>query len=288
MPDLTQSFTGMKLFGPDENTVGCAVRQTFRSQIIPLSGRQVACMIRDGYEIQSYGLSSQCLAFCGLTIFIRIIGEGPVEIPVDDPNSKFLVKWKSSLEYGDVACVRLFRGDSSTGGYPDNVWEIFPLDYEGADESMEVSSFLSVPGENVYFRVQAYTYDPYGSLPVPGDVSNVSYDTVVNDYQYCAYTNPIWITAGDPVPTPTPEPVNTPTPIPTNTPVCINDGDVDQNDVLTSGDSQLAFQIALFMFTPTDEERCAADCNGSGTVTADDAQNIFLAALEMGSCNDPM
>ena len=72
------------------------------------------------------------------------------------------------------------------------------------------------------------------------------------------------------------------------TPNCIHDGDVDFNGILTAGDAQIAFEIALELYTPTVEEECAADCDASGTVTAGDAQTIFLGALGMDSCVDPI
>jgi hypothetical protein len=79
-------------------------------------------------------------------------------------------------------------------------------------------------------------------------------------------------------------PVSTPTP----TPDCINSGDVNNDGTITAGDAQVAFQIALAMFSPTPEQECRADCDGSGTVTAGDAQIIFRVALGMGdSCSDP-
>jgi len=79
-----------------------------------------------------------------------------------------------------------------------------------------------------------------------------------------------------------------PTPTPTVPPECINHGDVSLDGEITAGDAQLAFQIALMMFTPTFEEECAADCNGDEEVTAGDAQGVFMAALGMASCADPL
>jgi hypothetical protein len=76
-------------------------------------------------------------------------------------------------------------------------------------------------------------------------------------------------------------------PTPTQNP-CINNGDVNDDGVITAGDAQLAFQIALGMIIPTYEEACAADCNGDDQVTAGDAQMIFLAALGSASCVDPI
>ncbi|MCD4652538.1 hypothetical protein K8T06_01225, partial [bacterium] len=81
-----------------------------------------------------------------------------------------------------------------------------------------------------------------------------------NSVTYCGWNIDdveIWADGGAIEPTPTPTPVE-----------CINHGDVDLNGELTAGDAQLAFQIALMMYTPSYEEECAADCNGDSEVTA--------------------
>lgn len=75
---------------------------------------------------------------------------------------------------------------------------------------------------------------------------------------------------------------------PTPTPPCPHTGDVNQDSALTAEDAQLAFQIVLWVYLPTWDEACAADCNGDGEYTAGDAQGIFLAALGMGLCEDPV
>jgi subtilisin family serine protease len=80
-------------------------------------------------------------------------------------------------------------------------------------------------------------------------------------------------------------PCEEPTPTPN---LCIHDGDVDMNGVISAGDAQMAFQIALGMIIPTYEEECAADCNGNGVVSAGDAQQIFLTALGADTCVDPL
>ncbi|MBN1296367.1 S8 family serine peptidase [bacterium] len=69
---------------------------------------------------------------------------------------------------------------------------------------------------------------------------------------------------------------------------CINNGDVNLDGSLTSGDAQMAFFIALGTITPTYEEECAADCTGDGSVTAGDAQAIFQTVLGITSCVDPL
>ncbi len=97
----------------------------------------------------------------------------------------------------------------------------------------------------------------------------------------------------EPIPDPgfyycmTPTPGTPGTPGPTATPVCAHTGDVNQVDGITTGDAQLAFQIALGYFNPTYPEYCAADCNGNGEITSSDAQQIFSAVFG-GVCVDPL
>ncbi len=67
---------------------------------------------------------------------------------------------------------------------------------------------------------------------------------------------------------------------------CTNDGDVSGDGIISAGDAQQAFYIALGALTPTPTEYCAADCNGDGTVSAGDAQLIFYMALGSGHCVD--
>lgn len=70
---------------------------------------------------------------------------------------------------------------------------------------------------------------------------------------------------------------------------CFHHGDVNGDGVLTSSDAQMAFQIAMGTLIPTEEQACAADCDGSDLVTAGDAQSIFMMVLGMGEgCVDPM
>jgi hypothetical protein len=90
------------------------------------------------------------------------------------------------------------------------------------------------------------------------------------------------------VPTPTPAPTYTPTPTPTEPSTCINNGDVNNDGVITAADAQITFLIALGSYTPTYEEECAADCNGNGIVSAGDAQQVFLTALGSSTCADPL
>ena len=81
-------------------------------------------------------------------------------------------------------------------------------------------------------------------------------------------------------------PCNEPTPTPFTT--CNHDGDVSCDGNITAGDAQMAFMIALGMYTPNEEEECAADCNADSGITAGDAQQIFMTALGTASCDDPM
>ncbi len=74
----------------------------------------------------------------------------------------------------------------------------------------------------------------------------------------------------------------------TPTPMCLHTGDVTGDMVISSGDAQKSFHIALNIYTPTYEESCAADCNGDDVVSSGDTQAIFLAALGSGECMDPL
>lgn len=69
---------------------------------------------------------------------------------------------------------------------------------------------------------------------------------------------------------------------------CNNDGDTNLDGTITAGDAQVAFQIALGLYSPNEDEACAADCNGDESVTAGDAQQIFTTALGLDNCADPM
>lgn len=125
------------------------------------------------------------------------------------------------------------------------------------------------------------------------------------EYHETVMTGLIQTVVPTPTPEPTPTPTNTPeptatptatpteTPIPTETPTqtpeCLHHGDVNFSGGLTSADAQMTFNIVLGTIIPTYEESCAADCDGSGTVTAGDSQEIFFAVLGMGAgCNDPI
>jgi hypothetical protein len=152
-----------------------------------------------------------------------IIGDGPMPVVENDPTARLLVKWKSTTEIGDLVCLRLFRGTGTTAQNPAVVWELFPMNYEGMDNTLLMADILPPAGETAYFRLQAYTFDPDGPVPSPGDVSNVSYDPVSQDYYYCAYTNPIWVSVlSQPTATPTPTVTETPVFTVTATPTFTN------------------------------------------------------------------
>ncbi len=65
---------------------------------------------------------------------------------------------------------------------------------------------------------------------------------------------------------------------------CINHGDVNGSGDITAEDAQITFAIALGSYTPTTEEACAADCNGDDNITAGDAQATFFAVMGAGEC----
>ncbi len=75
---------------------------------------------------------------------------------------------------------------------------------------------------------------------------------------------------------------------PTPTPVCLHTGDVNLNFEISAEDAQMTFSIALGSYAPTWDEHCAANCNGDDNVTAGDAQAVFLAALGLADCEDPI
>lgn len=118
--------------------------------------------------------------------------------------------------------------------------------------------------------------DKFGEVEVQGPV-----------WSFTTMAQPPTATPLPPTITPTPLPP-TPTSEPTVTPACINNGDVTQDNGITAADAQRAFNIALGYYIPNYVEECAADCNGDGDVTAGDGQAIFMAALGMGSCVDPL
>lgn len=50
----------------------------------------------------------------------------------------------------------------------------------------------------------------------------------------------------------------------------------------------MVFLIVLGSVSPTYEEACAADCSGDGSITAGDAQQIFLTVLGSSECVDDL
>ncbi len=116
-------------------------------------------------------------------------------------------------------------------------------------------------------------------------------------------TTPTSTSTPTPTTTPTSTPTSTPTVLPTSTPTftptipptstpspqCIHSGDADDSGVVTAGDAQLAFRIALGIIDPDPDQECRADCDGIDPVTAGDAQKIFRVALQLQeSCADPV
>lgn len=90
-------------------------------------------------------------------------------------------------------------------------------------------------------------------------------------------------------PTVTPIPTDTPSPVQsTPTPECINDGDVNLDNTISSEDAQLAFAIAVGAMQPSQVQFCAADCDGNGYISAGDAQTIFYSIFGLLSCVDPI
>ncbi len=71
-------------------------------------------------------------------------------------------------------------------------------------------------------------------------------------------------------------------------PPCYHDGDVDADEAVSVGDARHAFLLALGWPVPTAAAACAADCDGNGVITANDAKGIFAAALGLGGCLDPL
>lgn len=69
---------------------------------------------------------------------------------------------------------------------------------------------------------------------------------------------------------------------------CVNSGDVTGDYLVSAGDAQVAFMIALGAYTPTAVEFCAADCSGDGIISANDAQRIFYTTLGLDVCVDEL
>ncbi len=129
------------------------------------------------------------------------------------------------------------------------------------------------------------------------------YDTNGNSYDFCVcYTSPgsanscipEWTpptftptnTPGETPPATPTETVPTVTPSPTVPLFCFHHGDVDSNRIITAGDAQTAYRIAMEIHYPTYYEECAADCNGDMAITTSDAQSIFNSGLGTDQCTD--
>jgi len=197
-----------------------------------------------------------------------------VDLADDHPDARLYLEWISSEDYGPVRMIRVFRGDETTGESPDLIYQFSPVNgMHDVDLSLLMADLIEPlyedydPGPDFYLRAVAYTYDPDFGPDEPGDPSIPGYDPMSYDYQYRAFTNPIWVNVTQP---------------------CLHHGDVDGNGELSAGDAQLAFYIVMGMHIPTEQEACAADCNDDGTFSAGDAQQIFSAVFGIGACADPL
>jgi hypothetical protein len=63
---------------------------------------------------------------------------------------------------------------------------------------------------------------------------------------------------------------------------CLHHGDVNGSGTLTAEDAQMTFNIVLGFYVPTFEEECAADCDGGGNISAGDSQAIFFKVIGTG------
>ncbi|MBN1878601.1 hypothetical protein JW823_00645 [bacterium] len=143
-------------------------------------------------------------------------------------------------------------------------------------QGQSVINLLTVEGNSGGWQEYVLDMNDYVGHNIYLKFNFNSVDGMINDYRG-SYIDDVVIFSSAPCsePTATPDP-------------CINSGDVNLNGEITAGDAQMAFQIALGTYVPSDPEWCAADCNADEDVTAGDAQSIFLAALGLGSCADPL
>ncbi|HPQ42467.1 MAG TPA: dockerin type I domain-containing protein, partial [bacterium] len=184
------------------------------------------------------------------------------DIPVNTLAAGLFVTWTSTEDWGDVKKIHVFLGDETTGDAPVLAYTVAPANGMNGIEMLPLSTILDPayadgdPNPDLYIRAVAYTYDPGTGPDAPGDCSIPGYDAMASDYQYRAFTNPIWLNVIENE--------------------CIHDGDVTLDGGITAADAQAAFYIVLGSMTPTPEQACAADCNGDDSVTAADAQLIFF------------
>lgn len=170
--------------------------------------------------------------------------------------------------YGADAVTLLAEDDNSGGGYDSLI--SYTVETSKLFYAL-VSDNAAATGVSVYYDVQVRALSPTPGPTAPSSATPTS----------------TWT----PVSTPSPHETTTPvvaSPTPLGTPLCLHTGDVDANAVISAGDAQAAFSIALGVMTPTYAQACAADCDANGVVSAGDAQQIFGAALGIGSCADPM
>ncbi len=154
------------------------------------------------------------------------------------------------------------------------------------------------PVDPAPFMKNSFTHFPWLTVqPVLGTTSPANYNEINLHFDATevdglgTYEAWLLIHSNDPLVNPWYVPITmtvSTDPTPTPGPECLNHGDVNFDGVITAADAQLAFNIALGLYSPTFEEACAADCNGDGVVTAGDAQQIFYTALNLDECEDPI
>ncbi len=219
-------------------------------------------------------------------------------------------RWTSPTEY-----VMMMLKDSTSCGYFDSYMVVrndFIINIGmGHNFGTDVNLQMSLSGDQCIGRIDS-DRDGYWDLTTIAPVSTgtglcgvgSSGETYTDNWcmspvcEEAPTATPTGTPTDTPVPTPSPSPTeiptDTPTPVPTDTPQptmtpdCIHDGDVTMDGVLSSGDAQQVFLMALGSITPTEDEFCHADCNGDGVISSGDAQGIFFAALGIGSCEDPI
>ncbi|MBN1296723.1 dockerin type I repeat-containing protein [bacterium] len=249
---------------------------------------------------------------------------GPFSFSVDDVLKCHEIYW-SATEVGWITCLNETSGDLDVNLYGSDVQDPYKgrqfflgTNYyagPGEDEQCEIPIIpashygLVVTNESgvagdYYIRLSSNQFSP---TPTASQApTNTPTQTPTPTLH--PTTTPTWTPTMTPTQTPTPTqtrtPTTTPTPTQTRTPTttptttptwipsgtptseCINNGDTNLSGDITAGDAQLAFMIALGVYSPTYLEECAADCNGDGEVTAGDAQRIFLTVLGSAECVD--
>ncbi len=137
------------------------------------------------------------------------------------------------------------------------------------------STNFSIPNDTISMGGGERTSTSFRVLDTVGQTSVIGVSESTNFTLYSGFWGPV--EPAEPTPTPTP-----------TVPPCLNNGDASGDGLLSAGDAQTAFYMALGAIQPTPEELCRADCNADGIISAGDAQAIFYAALGAGSCADPL